>query len=171
MSHHETPTLTRREACAALAATGLASLLGSLIAQAQEHAPAAARPAIDLSRTQLFRFSDMKASTNANGGWGRSIIRDTLPTGEFLEVHETMLPPGKMPHLPHKHNNSEFLLIRQGQLQYLHDGGKELLGPRDVIYTASMKPHGLLNVGTTPAIYYVVSLGAQNGATQVTLAP
>lgn len=170
MSQHETPTLTRREACATLAATGLASLLGSLMAQAQEHAPAGPA-ALDLSRTQLLRFSDKKVSTNANGGWSRSFIRGTLPSGEFLEVHETMLAPGKMPHLPHKHNNSEFLLIRQGQLQYLHDGGKVLLGPRDVIYTASMKPHGLLNVGTTPAIYYVVSLGAQNGATQVTLEP
>ena len=166
MSQHEEFSLTRREACAGLAATGLASLLGTLFAQAQT---AAGTP--DLARTQLFKFSDLKVSNNKNGGWGRPVVHGTLPTGEFLEVHETMLPAGKMPHMPHKHNNSEFLLIREGQLQYLHDGGKELLGPRDVIYTASMKPHGLLNVGTTPAVYYVVSIGAQTGSTEVTLAP
>ena len=167
MSAHEEFAMTRREACAGLAATGLASLLGSLFAQGQT----AQASTVDLSRTQLFKFGELKVSNNKNGGWGRPVLHGTLPTGEFLEVHETMLPPGKMPHMPHKHNNSEFLLIREGQLQYLHDGGKEMLGARDVIYTASMKPHGLLNVGTTPAIYYVVSIGAETGATEVTLAP
>ena len=170
MNTHETGTMTRRGACAALGATGLAALLGDLFAVAQR-VPGADTPPTDLTRARLFKFSELKATQNANGGWGRAVLHGTLPTGEFLEVHETMLPPGKMPHMPHKHNNSEFILVREGQLEYLRDGSKEMLGPRDVIYTASMKPHGLRNAGTTPATYYVVSIGAQTGSTEVTLAP
>lgn len=166
-------SVTRREMMAGAGAAALLPLLGKLIAEAQTKPmpPGMDKPAGDFSVSRLFKFSEMPAKQNSNGGWGRAIIHGHLPTGEFIEVHETMLPPGKMPHMPHKHNNSEFILLREGEIDYLHNGGKERVRPRDVIYTASMKPHGMINVGSVPAVYYVISIGEQTGSTEVTLTP
>jgi quercetin dioxygenase-like cupin family protein len=161
----EACTINRREACAGLAAF---SMLGGLLAQAQT-LPGAGQPDAAMDVSRVVHFDEMKLTHNANGGWGRAVMHGTLPTGEFLEVHETMLPAGKMPHPPHRHSNSEFLLIREGKLLYLTDGVKEPVGPADVIYTASNRPHGLKNIGDTPALYFVVSVGVQDKATPVTL--
>lgn len=169
----KTIEMNRREACASIAAY---SLLGGLLAQLTQTAsaqalPGAAEAAADLSTSRVFHFEDMPVTHSAVGGWGRAVIHGTLPTGEFLEIHETMLPPGKMPHPPHKHSNSEFIILREGKVQYLSDGHKEIVNVGDVIYTASNKPHGMLNVGDVPAIYFVVSVGVQDKATMVQLAP
>ncbi len=81
----------------------------------------------------------------------------------ILEVHETMLPAGEMPHPPHKHPNTELLFIQTGDLEYL-DGDAQTpakVGPGGVVFSASNIQHGLKNVGTTPATYIVVSVGKQ----------
>ncbi len=137
--------LTRREACAALAA-----FFSVQSADAQDTA--------DMTRSRVFRFAELPVNTNANGGWSRAVLHGTLPTGEFVELHETMLPAGKSPHPPHRHRNSEFILLREGKLQYLNESTPEPVAPGDVIYTASMRLHGLVNPGSVPALYYVVSV-------------
>ena len=159
------PEINRREMCGSMA---VFALFGEVLAKAQ--APASTTDA-SLASSRVLRFSEMKLTQNANGGWGRQVLHGTLPTGEFVECHESMLPVGKMPHPPHKHSNTEFILLRQGTVQYLSDGKSETVSPGDVIFTASNQPHGMLNTGTVPAIYYVVSVGVQPGATEVTLKP
>jgi len=84
-------------------------------------------------------------------------IADKL--GEFIEVHESMLPPGQMPHPPHKHPNTEMLFIQNGTLEYLDAGKPVPTGPGDIVFSASNIMHGLKNVGTTDANYIVVSVG------------
>ena len=142
--------INRRDACAALAA--FASLAGPL-ARAQEYA--AGQP---LSQSRVFRFSEMPLSTHSNGGWSRAVVHGTLATGEFVEVHESMLPAGQEPHPPHHHRNSEFILLREGTLEYLNEGKPEPVSPGDVIFSASNRTHGLRNPGSVPALYYVVSI-------------
>jgi mannose-6-phosphate isomerase-like protein (cupin superfamily) len=88
------------------------------------------------------------------------VISGTLSTGEFIEVHETMLPAGETPHPPHKYPNSEMLFIQIDALEY-DDGKITPVGPGDIVFTASNRMHGLKNVGTTPATYIVVSVSKQ----------
>ena len=146
----------RREFGAAMAAFAMMAGRAGAEAVGQEGVPTPDSPGLDASR--VYKFSEMKLNKYANGGWGRQILHGTLPTGEFVELHETMLPAGEMPHPPHKHRNTEFVLIREGTLQFLNEGVMEPVGPGDVIYTASDRMHGLKNVGSTPALYFVVSV-------------
>lgn len=129
--------------------------IGSLEAAGQESGT--------LGESHVFRFSEMKESKSAStGGWSRAVMQGTLPTGEFVEVHETMLPPGKMPHPPHRHTHSEFILLREGEVEYMPDDKiVEKVRPGDVIYTASGRLHGMKSTGTVPAVYYVVAVGVQ----------
>jgi quercetin dioxygenase-like cupin family protein len=134
--------------------------LGGLMARA-EQVSAAGTPSStgqDMSVSKVFRFDEMPVQNHSNGGWGRAVMHGTLPTGEYVEVHETMLPPGQMPHPPHKHRNTEFVLIREGHVEFLNEGKAEPMGPGDVVYTASERMHGMKNTGDTPALYFVVSV-------------
>jgi quercetin dioxygenase-like cupin family protein len=149
-------SMNRREMFGALAAFAALGVVG-MDAEAQ------AAGGEDLSKSRVFRFSEMVEKKSANGGWSRAVVKGTLPTGEFVECHETMLPPGQMPHPPHKHPNSEFILIRQGKLQHLGEDVTDTrpIVPGDVVFNGSNRLHGLKNIGTTDALYFVVSVSKQ----------
>jgi len=120
---------------------------------------AAAADEPKLTESRVIPFSSLKLIQLSNGGEQRRVIQGRLTTGEAIEVHETMLPAGQMPHPPHKHVNTELLFIQTGSLEYDDDGKITPIGPGDIVFTASNKMHGLKNVGTTPATYIVVSVG------------
>ena len=137
------------------AAMGALAALGGVARAADSAAPI-------LSDSKVLKYADLPLRKFANGGEQRRVMVGTLPTGEFVEIHETMLPAGEMPHPPHKHPNSEWLFIQTGSLQYIHDDGSRIaVGPGDIVFTASNKTHGLKNVGTTPATYIVFSVSKQ----------
>ena len=115
-----------------------------------------------LSQSRVIRFKDLPVVRLDNGGTQRPVLSGTLPTGEFVEFHESMLPAGQMPHPPHKHPNTEVLFILDGKLEYIDEGGKIIaIGPKDIVFSASNIMHGLKNVGTTPANYIVCSISKQ----------
>ena len=135
------------------------ALLGSLRAEGQNNASAADDP--KLVHSELFLYDKLPVKTAPNGMTSRAVVRGTLATGEFIEVHETTLPPGEMPHPPHRHTHSELLLIRDGELQVDSDGQRGIVHAGDVIFTASAVLHSLKNVGAGPASYFVVAVGLQ----------
>jgi mannose-6-phosphate isomerase-like protein (cupin superfamily) len=147
-------TTNRRELCISLAALGAFATEGS-----EGQSESGAEPT--LNHSELFPFDSLKAKTSANGMESRPVVHGTLATGEFVEVHESTLPPGEMPHPPHRHTHSEFLLIRDGKLEVVSDGKTGIIGPGGVIFTASAVLHSLKNIGATPAHYFVVAVGLQ----------
>jgi mannose-6-phosphate isomerase-like protein (cupin superfamily) len=146
-------TLDRRNLFAVMSALAAAGLAGSA---------GAAEPSPALSQSKVLRYADLPVRKFPNGGEQRRVLIGTLPTGEFLEVHETMMPAGQMPHPPHKHPNSEMLFIQTGAVEYIDENGKHIpAGPGDIVFTASNQMHGLINPGTVPASYIVVSVSKQ----------
>lgn len=148
--------MNRRELGVALSAF---AVLGSLSAKAQGGTSSEGSP--KLLHSELFSYDKLPVRTSPNGMTSRAVVRGTLATGEYIEVHETTLPAGQMPHPPHRHTHSELLLIREGELQVDSDGQQGTVHPGDVVFTASAVLHSLKNVGTGPASYFVVAVGVQ----------
>jgi quercetin dioxygenase-like cupin family protein len=106
-----------------------------------------------------FSLEKLTAHTSASGAQVREIMKVKLATGEALETHATTLPPGAMPHPPHHHVHSEMFLMREGTLELTVNGKTYPLGPGSVGFVRSNEDHGVKNVGTTPANYFVVEIG------------
>jgi len=105
-----------------------------------------------------YSFSELPMRT-VSGAEIRPVLQGKLATAESLEVHETTLPPGTMPHAPHHHMHSEMWLIREGTVQLTINGTSHVIGPGSVGFVHSNDEHGIKNVGTTPATYFVVAVG------------
>jgi quercetin dioxygenase-like cupin family protein len=167
-------TLNRRDLCVALSSF-------AALAAASAQVPSSAKLPPDtmavppppgspgdavLATPRAFRFSELPVVKTGNGET-RAVTRGVLPTGEAVEMHETTLLPGHMPHPPHKHRHSEFMLIREGQMEFENDGKPERVGPGGVIFAASNVMHGMKNVGETTANYFVLAIGRETPAERV----
>lgn len=89
----------------------------------------------------------------------RQMLTGATHAGYLVDLHETALAAGQMPHAPHHHVHEEMLLIREGTLEVTIRGRTERLGPGSAVYIASNDEHGWKNVGTTQATYFVLALG------------
>jgi quercetin dioxygenase-like cupin family protein len=155
--------LNRRDLLVALSAF---AAIGSVQAEAQMPVVPAKPGEKVLSQSMVFPFDSLEARKNANGV-SRPVVQGVLATGEAVEMHETTLLPGHMPHPAHKHRHEEFMMIREGQLEFDNDGKKERVGPGGVIFAASNVMHGLMNVGDVPANYFVIAIGRETPMTPV----
>lgn len=141
-------SLTRREICLLCPA----ALLPALV-QAEERA----EPQTPLP-SAIYPFDKLPMRT-PNNAQIRDVLKGKLATGEALEVHETTLPPGGAPHAAHHHVHSEMWLIREGLVEITVNGTSYRLGPGSVGFVHSNDEHGIKNVGTAPATYFVVAIG------------
>ncbi|HEU4635340.1 MAG TPA: cupin domain-containing protein [Edaphobacter sp.] len=76
-----------------------------------------------------------------------------------LEVHETTQEVGA-PHEPiESHLHSEIVLVREGTLDLTVNGKTQRLRTGDMGLCVAGDRHYIQNAGTTPATYFVVTLG------------
>jgi quercetin dioxygenase-like cupin family protein len=137
--------ISRRELCL---------LLPALLAAAS---PAhAARGGVLPARAYPFRDLPVRGR---GGNQFRPVLDGETHTGFHIELHETQLAPGARPHPPHHHVHEEIFLIREGTLAVTLGGETRRIGPGSVAFVASDVEHGVRNVGSSYAEYFVIALG------------
>ena len=141
--------VTRRELC---------SMLPAVLIPAIVPAEAIAEQDKSAMPSAMFPLDKMPVRT-PNNAEIRDVLKGKLATGESLEVHQTTLLPGGAPHPPHRHQHSEMWLIREGTVEITVNGTNYRLGPGSVGFVESNDEHGIKNVGTTSATYFVVAVG------------
>jgi mannose-6-phosphate isomerase-like protein (cupin superfamily) len=141
-------SITRRDLCLMLPAAFFPAVLGPESPAAQDGSLPSA----------MYPFEKLPIRT-PNNAEIRAVLKGKLATGESLEVHETTLPPGGAPHAAHHHVHSEMWLIREGNVELTVNGASYRLGPGSVGFVHSNDEHGIKNVGTGPATYFVVAVG------------
>jgi mannose-6-phosphate isomerase-like protein (cupin superfamily) len=116
-----------------------------------------------LGAARAIPFETMTARTNASGGESRDVAHGTLATGETVNIHQSMQVVGQPPPALHVIQHSEFICVREGELEFQHEvDGKivaERVGPGGVFYVAFGTKHLIKNVGTVPAKYFVIAIG------------
>ncbi len=108
--------------------------------------------------TTIKRFEDLKVNASDWNSY-RPILEGTTHEDFPIEAHQTELTAGSMPHAAHRHRHEEMFLIRQGTVEVTVNGKGTRLGPGGAAYIASHELHGIKNVGSTAARYFVIALG------------
>ena len=109
-----------------------------------------------LLESTVWQWSDL-AAKKTDVGELRSVVRQPTRTLDELEMHITTLNPHTASHAPHTHPNEEMVILKEGTLKAHVNGKDVIVGPGAVLFYASMQPHGVTNVGDTPATYYVIN--------------
>ena len=86
---------------------------------------------------------------------GETPRSDKFVTGRFV------LNAGKTPHPPHTHPEEEVMVIESGDGEIFCDGKTTKVGPGSVMYTAPEAPHGIVNTGKTPLVFYFIKWEAK----------
>lgn len=104
--------------------------------------------------SKVYKFEDLTLK-----GHSRAVLSGETKTGTFIEMHETEVAPGQMPHAPHRHDHEELMMLREGNLEITIEGNVTVAGPGSATYVKSGEQHGWKNVGTTQAHYFVIAFG------------
>jgi len=140
-------SFTRREVCSLIPALVMAKTAFPVLAEQADSLPSA-----------TFVFESMPVQDSGHSQM-RNIMKGRLATGEHIEAHETTLPPNGYPHPPHHHVHSEMWLIREGTVELTINGATHRLGSGGLGFVHSNEEHGIKNVGTGPATYFVIAIG------------
>lgn len=103
----------------------------------------------------VFQWADLKPHPT-KVGMSRSVVDAPTPGLADLEIHVTTLNTGQSPHPPHHHVAEELMILREGTLEAMQQGRTNIVQAGGIIFEASNEEHGLRNIGTNPATYYVI---------------
>src|SRR5438067_13198407 len=160
------PTMSRRRMCTLIPVLAGAVTAVASVAQTDEHAsvpriPGETGPGT-LGPARVISLEKMDERKTATGeSW--SIAHGTLATGETVNLHQSMQVAGAPPVQLHVIQHSEFILVREGELEFQHELDGQVISergtPGSVIYIPIGTRHAVRNVGTGAARYFVVGMG------------
>lgn len=157
--------MNRRQFAATLSGLALLALTESESrAEAQESTKSAASANCTeplLSDCKAFPYEALPVRYSDNGAPTRQILEGRIPGSEIIEIHETTLGAGKMPHAAHQHPHAELLLVRAGTIEFESDGPPVRVTAGGAAYCAPNKRHGFRNIGDGEATYFIVKIGSQ----------
>jgi uncharacterized cupin superfamily protein len=103
----------------------------------------------------IFNWKDIKVEQTKTGEL-RGVFDSPTATLEELEFHITTLNPGEIPHLPHRHPEEELMILKEGTLEAVQNDRTNRVEAGGIIFEASNELHGVRNIGTNRATYYVI---------------
>jgi quercetin dioxygenase-like cupin family protein len=107
--------------------------------------------------SSVFDWEKLTVKTTQTGE-RRDLFDSPTVTCANLEAHVTTLKPGIAPHAAHRHPDEELIIVKEGLIEVTINGATERAGPGSIFFFGSNDEHGLKNVGTTAATYYVVRI-------------
>jgi quercetin dioxygenase-like cupin family protein len=105
----------------------------------------------------VVNWNDLKVEPTRQGEY-RAVFDSPTPTFAELEMHITTLNPGESPHAPHRHPEEELLIIKEGTVAAYQNDQTNIVKAGGIVFEASNELHGLRNIGTNRATYYVVKI-------------
>ena len=139
--------ITRRDLCVAVVSASIA-IAGIALAESN------GKPVM---HSCAFNWDDLKVIPTKQGE--RRVVFDApTPILADLECHITTLNPGESPHPPHRHPDEELMFIREGTLAALQGDKTNIITAGGIIFEASNELHGLKNIGTNQATYFVLKI-------------
>jgi quercetin dioxygenase-like cupin family protein len=145
----------------------LLALLPSFAAEAQvsaEKGPYVQKKCDEplLTDCKALPYEGLPMRTSEDGAVTRQMMEGQIPGASIIEIHETTLEAGKMPHAAHRHPHAELLLVRSGTIEFQSDGPPVRVTAGGMAYCAPNKLHGFRNAGETRAEYFVVKIGNES---------
>jgi mannose-6-phosphate isomerase-like protein (cupin superfamily) len=151
---------SRRDVCQSLP---LLALFPALAAESQTAATPAPKNCVEpvLSKCEAFPWEGLPVRYSDEGAPTRQILEGQIPGISIIELHETSLAPGKMPHPPHRHPHAELLMVRQGTIEFQSDAAPVKVTAGGAAYCAPNQLHGFKNAGDVEATYFVLKIGSE----------
>jgi mannose-6-phosphate isomerase-like protein (cupin superfamily) len=125
---------------------------GREVAFARERAEPVASQTVPVADVKM---SDYKDGDKLVGRAGLYFGGDTPASTRFV-TGRFVLEPGQTPHPPHTHVEEEVMIVESGRGEIFCDGKTTPVGPGSAMYTAPNAPHGIVNTGKEPIVFYFV---------------
>lgn len=108
-----------------------------------------------MMNSAVFDWEKLNFAPTKNGA---RVLAFEAPTGTLdkFHCHITRLNPGENTGPLHRHPQEELVIIKEGTIEVNIDGRKQTVGPGSMFYFSVNENENMTNVGTTPAVYYVL---------------
>jgi quercetin dioxygenase-like cupin family protein len=111
-------------------------------------------------KSGVFDWSAIKVIPTPKGARRDFFDSPTITIANF-ESHATTIRAGEMPHPSHHHADEELVVVKSGTVEFTINGNAQTAGPGSIAFFASNDEHGLKNIGSEDATYYVIRVLTQ----------